>query len=340
MTSPTRSAGPNQSRDRKIADEIGDLHAGPRADARGSERLGRSKTNRMADRIVNGLHLGGIAAWAPGLQSGPAPPGDRAAMEGLIRSLSELAQVFSVARLFLTLFLLLLAFLLTRGLTLLLGRMGERRWAHAATVRKSIPIVNLAVWLIAFWVVVVGVFGQSTLLLLLVLVLLALVVGIASQHLLRDVVDGIVVLLERPFRIGDRIRLGPYHGEVAQIGLRSFKLLSPDGSVVVIPNSEAVRQSLANLSSGARETQVAVELLVPRGISVEQAKRIALDAAVVSPYIYVNRPIEVQIDEEYRGEPLLKVIVKAYVFDGEYERELRSDLVELIRKGFERLSPL
>ncbi len=255
----------------------------------------------------------------------------------MVHSLGELAEIFSPARILLTLLVILLAYVLTHGLTLLSNRLVRYRWVHASMVRRSMPILNLAVWLVAFWIVVVGIFGQSTLSLLLVAGLAALVLGIASQHLLRDVISGIVIVLERPFRIGDRIQLRSYEGKVMEIGLRSIRLSSPDGSVVVIPNSEAVGQSVTNVSSGARETQVAVELLVPRGIDLERAKRVARDAAVVSPYVYVNKPIEVQIDEEYRGEPLLKVIVKAYVFDGEYDRELRSDLVELIRKGFEKL---
>ncbi len=258
-------------------------------------------------------------------------------MEGLVHSLGELAQIFSPARILLTLFVILLAYLLTYGLTLLSNHLVRYRWVHASMVRRSIPILNLAVWLVSFWIVIVGIFGQSTLSLLLVAGLVALVLGIASQHLLRDVISGVVIILERPFRIGDRVQLGRYQGKVMEIGLRSIRLSSPDGSVVVIPNSEAVGQSVINVSSGARETQVAVELLVPRGIDVERAKRVALDAAVVSPFIYVNKPIEVRIDEEYRGEPLLKVIVKAHVFDGEYDGELRSDLVELIRKGFDKL---
>ena len=103
---------------------------------------------------------------------------------------------------------------------------------------------------------------------------------------------------------------------------------------MVIPNAEVMRQSVANANPGTMERLVTIELLVPANVDLEKAKKIAFEAAAVSPYIYAKKLIDVQVAEEYKDEVRMKIIVKACVFDARYEQELRSTIIETARKGF------
>lgn len=261
----------------------------------------------------------------------------KSAEEIILRQFESLTKIFSLPRIILTLIVFALTFFAVKVATVLLTRIAKRRARLAPKLRKAIPVVNLGLWFLAIYLVTVGIFARSPLSIVIVVAVLALAFGFASRQLLQDIVGGIVIVLERPFQIGDRIRLGGHYGEVAKIGLRAFHLLSSDGSVVVIPNAEVMRQSVANANPGTMERQVTAELLLPANVDLEEAKKIAFEAAAVSPYVYTKKPIDVQVVEEYKGELLIKIIVKACVFDARYEQELRSNIIETARKGFKKI---
>ncbi len=64
----------------------------------------------------------------------------------------------------------------------------------------------------------------------------SLAIGLAFQDLLRSVLAGIFILMEKPFRIGDQISVAEQTGRVREIALRTTSLLTADGRVAVIPN--------------------------------------------------------------------------------------------------------
>ncbi len=67
------------------------------------------------------------------------------------------------------------------------------------------------------------------------------------------------------------------------------------------------------------------------------SEEIAFEAAAVSPYACIHKPIEVYFDDQHQIEPRARIIIQAYVFDAQYERRLRSDTVERARRGFQSL---
>ncbi|MCI0697079.1 mechanosensitive ion channel family protein [candidate division KSB1 bacterium] len=257
------------------------------------------------------------------------------AEENILRQLEGLASIFSLPRIILTLIVFFVTYFVAKIVTIFLTRIAKRRARLAPKLRKAIPLVSFGLWFFAAYLVIVGIFARSPLSIAIIMAVLALAFFFASRQLLQDIVGGLVILFERPFHIGDRIRIGGHYGEVAKIGLRAFRLLAPDGSVVVIPNAEVMRQSIANANPGKTESLVAAELLLPANVDIEAARKIAFEAAAVSPFVYIKKPIEVQVDEEYRDELLTKLLVKAYVFDARYERELRSHIITQARKGLQ-----
>jgi small-conductance mechanosensitive channel len=70
------------------------------------------------------------------------------------------------------------------------------------------------------------------------LLLGTIVAALGVQQLLQDYVSGYYVLLERHFRVGDRIEFDGHRGEVTDVRLRVTMLRSDDGDVIIVPNSE------------------------------------------------------------------------------------------------------
>lgn len=236
----------------------------------------------------------------------------------------------------LSLLVLAAAYLLTFFLKRVVHHLVTERVPYAEGVRKLLPVLNLLIWVAAVWIVVSLLLGSSPLSIILLALIAVLALAAASFHFLQDVVGSVVIVIERPFRIGDRVRIGDREGEVIHIGLRSFQVASSDGSVAVIPNSEVLESSVTNTSHGAREAQVSVDVSLPSGFDLNEAKLVATEAAMVSPFTFLKRPVEVEIDQSEQVESLVKVRIKAYVFDVKYSNRLRSDLIERTRKGLEQ----
>src|SRR5262249_606219 len=76
--------------------------------------------------------------------------------------------------------------------------------------------------------------------------------SLALQDMLKNLVAGIYLLLERPFTLGDRIILSPYTGEVEDIEMRYTALRTADGQRVIIPNSMLFSSAVVNLSAYER----------------------------------------------------------------------------------------
>jgi MscS family membrane protein len=162
-------------------------------------------------------------------------------------------------------------------------------------------------------------------------------IGFASQDILKNIFGGIMILLDRPFQVGDKIEIGNYYGEVVQIGLRSVRIVTPDDSLVSIPNGEAMNQSISNTNAGESNAQVVAEFYLPPDIDLIQAKKIAYRAAAVSRYVYLNKPIAVIINNEiHQGRSLLKMRLKAYVLDIRYEAAFASEMTEIVIQDFLR----
>ena len=78
---------------------------------------------------------------------------------------------------------------------------------------------------------------------------------------------------------------------MVEIGLRSTQVVTPDDSLVSVPNGEVMNQSVSNANSGEPNCQVVAEIVLPVTIDTDLVRKIALEAAQVSKYIYLNKPV-------------------------------------------------
>lgn len=109
-----------------------------------------------------------------------------------------------------------------------------------------------------------------------------LALSLAFQDLLRNVLAGIFLLVERPFRLGDVVTIDDLTGSVATIQLRTTALRLPDGKLAVVPNLDAFNKMVINLT--AFETrQFSVSVWVPDGADLEEAIRLAREVLEATP---------------------------------------------------------
>jgi len=82
--------------------------------------------------------------------------------------------------------------------------------------------------------------------------------GFALKDVLSNLLSGIMLLLYRPFNIGDRIRMGEYEGRIETIRMRDTLVRAADGRLIVIPNTKLITEVVVNYTS-VRESPASIE---------------------------------------------------------------------------------
>ncbi|MEM1043823.1 MAG: mechanosensitive ion channel domain-containing protein [Bacteroidota bacterium] len=241
-----------------------------------------------------------------------------------------------VPRLIFSALLLVAALYLLRGLVWLLEALAARTAERRLFYKRLIPIVRLLVWALAVYLIIAAVFQIPGNSLLAAAAAVGVAVGFAAQEVLKNIFGGLVIILDQPFQVGDKIAVEGTYGEVVSIGLRSTRIVTPDDNLVSVPNAQVVDGQVSNANAGELNLQVVTELYLPGWVDVSLAKRIAYEAAANSKYVYLNKPIVVIAKDEFRETFLLLLKVKAYVLDTRYEFLLMSDVTEAAKAEFLR----
>ncbi|MDY7036454.1 MAG: mechanosensitive ion channel family protein [Thermodesulfobacteriota bacterium] len=105
-------------------------------------------------------------------------------------------------------------------------------------------------------------------------------IGFAAKDTLSNVIAGILLIIDRPFEIGDRIEVwsAPKNsstwGDVLEIGLRATKIRTTDNIVIVIPNNEIMMRDIINYTSITKEIRVRIPIGIAYDANIQKAKEI------------------------------------------------------------------
>jgi small-conductance mechanosensitive channel len=251
------------------------------------------------------------------------------------KELGELAgaTIFTFKNILLSILVLLLNWLIIRGIQRILGVFAERSTKHRITIKGFIPLVAIILWSVAAYFIVVNIFSPPRETLIAGLASAGIAVGLAAQDVIKNIFAGLVIIFDSPFKVGDKIEVGSHYGEVNQIGLRSTKITTADDSMVTLPNAEVMNNAVSNSNTGEANCQVVSEIYLPPNIDTVLVRKIAVEAAQVSKFIYLNKPITVLFFNTIQdGVPFYKMRLKAYVSDIRNEFAFKSDMTELVLK--------
>lgn len=241
------------------------------------------------------------------------------------------SEFISVRKILWSIIFILIGYFGIRFITQLLGFFAEKSTHYRITLKGLIPIIRIFGWLTIIFIVVAGIFRPPFETVIAVTASIGIAVGFASQDILKNIFGGIMILFDRPFQVGDKIEVGSHYGEVLEIGLRSTRIVTPDDSVVSIPNGEIMNQSVSNANSGETNCQVVAEVYLPIHVDTERVRQIARESAQVSKYIYLNKPITVLFFNEVKERrSYYKMRLKAYVMDIRNEFLFKSEMTEIL----------
>ncbi len=141
-----------------------------------------------------------------------------------------------------------------------------RRWAHVVMV---IGLVLFSLVLVKIPLTVFAFLGGA----------LAIGLGFGTQNLLKNFISGIIILFERPFRVGDVLDVGGQRGVVNSVGIRSSVLKLWDGTETLIPNSALLENNLTNWTYSDRKVRFALKVGVAYGSNTRRVAQLLSEVA-------------------------------------------------------------
>jgi small-conductance mechanosensitive channel len=195
------------------------------------------------------------------------------------------------------------------------------------------PFVRIAVWFVVAFVVLTRLSPNQDAFLA-GLGSIAIALGLGAQDLIKNVIGGVIVLTDRPYQLGDRVRIGDAYGEIDHIGLRSTKLTTPDDTRVTIPNAAVLNDRIFNANSGVPDCQVVTDVFLPATVDPEMAIEVGREAAYASPFVLLDKPVVVLLSDQYQDRPYVRLRIKAYVYDHRFEPRMQSDITVRAKKEF------
>jgi len=167
--------------------------------------------------------------------------------------------------------------------------------------------------------------------------------ALATKDTIENAISGILIIIDRPFHIGDRVTLSS--GEVCdvfEIGLRSTKFLTLDNNLIIIPNSKLLQDKITNQSYPNSSMRVKVEIGLAYGTDVDKAKAILESIAKEHPTILKNPEPRAYFVE--MGDSALKLMligrVEKYSDAWNTENQLREKIYQsFAREGIEIAYP-
>jgi small-conductance mechanosensitive channel len=249
----------------------------------------------------------------------------------------EVLKGASVSNVLYGLLVLLVVYLLVRLSHWVLAVLAHRVPRARFFFNLLAPLSRFSFWLVGL-VIVLSIFSPSRETLLAVVASVGIALGLGAQDLVKNLIGGLVILVDRPYQLGDRVKIGEAYGEIDHIGLRSTKLTTPDDTRVTIPNSDIMSGKAWNANSGVPDCQVVTDLFVPHDTDPAEAIEIGYESAYSSPYLLLTKPVVVLLQDRFQDGPFMIVKVKAYVYDHRFEPRMQSDITvrakaEYLKRG-------
>jgi len=175
----------------------------------------------------------------------------------------------------------------------------ERSAIKSGQEKEAESLITLSIWSLRFILLILvttfllGHFAVNVTGFALFLGIIVLVLSLASRDIMTDVISGAMILIDRPFRIGDRLELPSINswGDVVEIGMRSTKIRSVENRMVVLPNSQIGKTEIVNYSYHDPSYFDTVNVLVGYDNDVEQVEQLLAEAILSVEGVQKEREI-------------------------------------------------
>ncbi len=156
-------------------------------------------------------------------------------------------------------------------------------------------------------------------------------IGFGLQAITQNFVSGLILLAERPVKIGDWVKIGDLEGDIRRISVRSTEIQVGDRSTLIVPNSELITKTIRNMTTADALGRIQLQFSVPLGTDVAMLRGLLLDIYAANPTVLEQPAPSVFIDSISGG--LVAINSFAYVPTSRNVYGTRSELLfELLQQ--------
>jgi small-conductance mechanosensitive channel len=172
-----------------------------------------------------------------------------------------------------------LLFYLSSKLTRLLVEKILSRYALDVGVRQSIGTIIRYTIVIIGLVIIIQTAGVDLSTLGILAGALGVGIGFGLQNITSNFISGIIILFERPIKIGDRIEVGEVTGDVVNISARATTVITNDNIAIIVPNSDFISETVINWSHNGRSVRFNFPVPVSYNSNPTEVKKLLADVA-------------------------------------------------------------
>jgi len=157
-------------------------------------------------------------------------------------------------------------------------------------------------------------------------------IGFGLQEIVANFISGLIILFERPIRVGDFVTVGDTDGTVTRIRIRATTILTRDRKELLVPNKEFITGRLLNWTLSDQTTRLKLLLGIRYGADVELAEKIMLEAAREHPRVLKEPAPWVNFHDF--GDSALILELRCVIDSADYRVRVLSELRHAIDRGF------
>ncbi|MFA9418777.1 MAG: mechanosensitive ion channel family protein, partial [Gammaproteobacteria bacterium] len=156
--------------------------------------------------------------------------------------------------------------------------------------------------------------------------------GFGLQEIVANFVSGIILLLERPVRVGDIVTVGDADGYVARIRIRATTIVTWEGKELVVPNKEFITQRVLNWTLSNSQMRLYLTVGVAYGSDIRLARELVLEALDEAEYL-LKDPSPIVTFGSF-GDNALNLEIRCYLPDFDHWHATRTEIHNAIYEKF------
>ncbi len=165
-------------------------------------------------------------------------------------------------------------------------------------------------------------------------------IGFAAKDTLSNLIAGVLLIVDRPFEIGDRIEVwsapagSATWGDVVDIGLRATKIKTTDNIVIIIPNNEIMKRDIVNYTISSTKIRVRINIGVAYDTDIEKAKDLINSVAGTLPWVSKEPPPKVVVRNF--GESSVDLQLRVWIDNARKRMDTISSITDKVKETFDK----
>ena len=164
-------------------------------------------------------------------------------------------------------------------------------------------------------------------------------IGFAARDTLSNIIAGILLIVDRPFEVGDRIEVwsAPANsatwGDVLDVGLRATKIKTTDNIVIVIPNNEIMKRDIINYTTITKEIRVRIPIGIAYDADVKKAKEIIEKISLEMDWVMEEPPPKVVVKSF--GDSAVNLEARVWISEARRRMDTISHITDRVKEVFQ-----